>query len=261
LAMENREDAPADLAVRSSRGAIWHAIRARARKLGLRRPSSDLTLARDRVRTGLMHECGVSVGLDVGANEGLFALRLRAAGYTGRIVSFEPLSEMFAKLDAASADDPLWECMHVALGSRAGRTRLNVAGNWLSSSLLPMNPRHRLAAPRSAYVGMQEVEISTLDNLSTRFLRADDRAYLKLDVQGSELDVLEGAERTLRQVEVLDVELSVLPLYDGAPLLSEVVAYLDDRRFRLVAIEPGFRHPETNAILQLEGLFARVETT
>src|SRR6266516_4546364 len=210
------------------------------RRLLGRRRSKPLDWG-SRASAELLRERGVSLLLDVGANEGLFALRLRAAGYRGRIVSFEPLSEMFAKLEAASADDRLWECVRVALGTNVGTATLNVAGNWASSSLLPMNPRHSLAEPRSSYVETQEVELATLDDASARFLRRDDRVYLKLDVQGSELDVLRGAERTHEQVEVLDVELSVLPLYDGAPLLSEVGAYLEDRRFRLVAIEPGFR--------------------
>jgi FkbM family methyltransferase len=211
-----------------------------------------------RARAQLLRERGVSLLLDVGANEGLFALRLRAAGYRERIVSFEPLSDKFAKLEAASADDRLWECVRVALGTNAGTATLNVAGNWASSSLLPMNPRHSLAEPRSSYVETQEVEVATLDVASARFLRRDDRVYLKLDVQGAELDVLRGAARTLAQVEVLDVELSVVPLYDGAPLFGDVVSYLDDRGFGLFEIEPGFTHARTGAILQLEGLFARV---
>jgi FkbM family methyltransferase len=221
------------------------------RRTGLRRPPGD-------ERGRLLRRRGIDVVLDVGANEGLYALRLRAAGYRGRIVSFEPLSAMFAKLADASAPDPDWQVLRVALGARAGVATLNIAGNWASSSLLPMSERHRTAEPRSTYVDVEECPLATLDGLREEVLRPGERAYLKLDVQGSELDVLRGGERTLEQVDVVQAETSLVPLYDGAPLFGDVVAYLDGREFALVAVEPAFVDPATGAILQLDGLFTRV---
>jgi FkbM family methyltransferase len=230
---------------------IRRAVRSGLRRARRRQPRED-----QRVR--LLRERGIDVVLDVGANEGLYALRLRTAGYRGRIVSFEPLSAMFAKLADASADDPDWEALRVALGAEPGTATLNIAGNWASSSLLPMRERHRLAEPRSAYVAAEECAVATLDGLREEVLRPDERAYLKLDVQGSELDVLRGGARTLEQIEIVQAETSLVPLYDGAPLFGEVVAYLDEREFSLVAVEPAFVHPATGAILQLDGLFTRV---
>ena len=229
---------------------ILRALRSRLRRIGRRPPPED-----ERVR--LLRERGIDVVLDVGANEGLYAVRLRAAGYRGRIVSFEPLSAMFAKLADASAADPGWDALQLALGTEPGAAVLNVAGNWASSSLLPMSERHRTAEPRSAYVAAEECVVATLDGLREDVLRPGERAYLKLDVQGSELAVLRGGERTLEQVEVVQAELSLVQLYDGAPLFGEVVAHLDARGFGLLAVEPAFVDPATGAILQLDGLFAR----
>jgi FkbM family methyltransferase len=160
-------------------------------------------------RLRLLHERRIDAVLDVGANEGLYAARLRAGGYRGRIVSFEPLSAAFAKLERASADDPDWQCIQTAVGARRGTAVLNVAGNWASSSLLPMDERLPQIEPRTAYVGTQECTVETLDDLGPRALRSADRAFLKLDVQGYELEALLGAEQTLRQVEAVEVELSL----------------------------------------------------
>jgi FkbM family methyltransferase len=212
----------------------------------------------DATRLRLARERAVDVVLDVGANEGLFGLRLRRLGYRGRIVSFEPLSQAFAKLEAASAEDPAWECRRLALGARSGTATLNVAANWASSSLLAQDPRLPAIEPRTAYVGAEECTVTTLDELRGEVLRPGERTYVKVDVQGLELDVLRGGEATLEQVELLDVELSLVPLYEGAPLLGEVVRHLDERRFGLVALEPAFADPATGAILQLDGLFARL---
>ncbi len=173
-------------------------------------------------------------------------------------MSFEPLSSAFAQLEELCADDPVWECRHVALGAREGRATLNVAANSVSSSLLPAEERLVAAKPSTASVGTEDCKLTTLDELQPQLLRPNEHVLLKLDVQGSELDVLLGAESTLQQVEVLDVELALVPLYRGAPLLSEVVQHLNDRGFGLIAIDPGFGQM-TGSILEVDGLFARVD--
>lgn len=209
----------------------------------------------------LARERGITVVLEVGSNKGGFPRHLRDAGYGGRIVSFEPLSQAFAELESAAAADPSWECIQVALGSRAGTATLNVAGNSMSSSLLGMKPRHAAAAPGSSFVATEPCTVATLDSLRGRVLQADDRAYLKLDVQGFELEVLRGAEATLEQVAVVDVELSLVPLYDDSPGVEAVLGYLDERRFGLVALDPVFVEKATGSIMQVNGLFARLAVT
>jgi FkbM family methyltransferase len=210
------------------------------------------------LRSRLLEERGITLVMDVGANEGLFSERLRAAGYEGRIVSFEPLAEMFAKLASRSANDDNWESFQLAVGSEPYAATLHVAGNWASSSLLPMNKRHWLAEPRSAYVDDEPCQVVALDGMLDTLIGPDDRIYLKVDVQGSELAVLRGAERLLEQVEVIQAEMSLMPLYDGGPLLGAVVSYLDERRFGLLGLAPAFVHPTSGVILQVDGIFARV---
>ena len=190
--------------------------------------------------------------------EGQFALDLRAGGYSGRIVSLEPLGQAFDKLQSRSNLDGKWESLKVAAGSKPGATTINVARNSVSSSLLPMNTRHAVAEPRSAYVDDEPCEVVTLDGLAGHLIGPDDKAFLKIDVQGSELDVLKGATEILDQVEIVQTELSLLPLYDGGPLLDSVVRYLDERRFALLGLAPAFVNPTTGALLQVDGLFARV---
>lgn len=211
-------------------------------------------------RVALARERGVDAVVDVGASVGDFALELRRAGFRGRILSCEPLAGPFERLQAACAHDPGWSCLQVALGASRRRAPINVAANWASSSLLPMEPRHVRAEPRSSYVGVEECDVVTLDDVAARWLRPDDRLYVKLDVQGSELAVLEGASATLPLVHVLDVEMSLLPLYTGAPLLDAVVGALDGEGFALVQLEPSWVARGSGAILQVDGLFTRVDT-
>jgi FkbM family methyltransferase len=208
-------------------------------------------------RAELIAERAIDAVEDVGANEGLFARGLRDEGFTGRIVSFEPLSSAFVLLALASAPDPKWECLRLALGATAGEATLNVAGNLASSSFLPIDRELTEAEPRLAYIGREECSLSTLDILAPDLFQPDERLYLKLDVQGFELEVLRGAEATLEQVVVLDVELSQTQLYESGPLMDEVVAYLAERDYVLLGTEPAYVHPRTGETVQLNGLFVR----
>jgi FkbM family methyltransferase len=80
---------------------------------------------------------------------------------------------------------------------------------------------------------------------------------LKLDVQGYELEVLRGANETLRKVEVVLLEVSMLPYNIGAPLLSDVIAFMAERRFLVYDFCHLHRRQSDGAAFQVDVLFAR----
>ncbi len=207
-------------------------------------------------RRMLLRQEGISVVIDVGAHRGEYAASLRSDGYSGRIVSFEPLAAPFAALEAAACTDRGWVGHNIALGDMDGELELNVAGNSFSSSVLPMTALHVESAPTSAYVGRERARVRRLDDIATNVLTKDDRAFLKIDVQGAELAVLRGSERMLAEVRGIECELSLAALYEGQPLATEVVTFLAERGFVLIALGLEHVHPCTRQILQLNGLFA-----
>lgn len=199
----------------------------------------------------------VDLVLDVGAAVGMYGRSLRGGGYEGRICSFEPLSRQFERLRQESAADPLWEIRNMALGPETGTTEINVAGNFDSSSLLPMGERHAQAAPASVYVGTETVEVGTIDSVWDEVVGGARRPFLKLDVQGFELEALRGAERSLPRIHGIQAELSLVPLYEGGALWREVIEFLVDKGFHVAGIEPGYADPESGEMLQVDGLFIR----
>ena len=201
----------------------------------------------------------VNVVLDVGANSGQYATGLRAAGFTGRIVSFEPLSGPFAALERSASTDPRWECRRCALGDVDGTISINVAGNeGASSSALPMLKRHQDAFPPANYVGTEQVPMYRLDSLAPDVLRPNDVAFLKVDVQGFEKQVLGGGSSTVRDRCVgLQLELSFQPLYEGGMLIGEALDLVDSLGFTLSGLQPGFTDPRNGRMLQADGIFFR----
>jgi FkbM family methyltransferase len=208
-------------------------------------------------RAALVNEHGVDLVLDVGANDGPFARQVREAGYRGRIVSFEPQAAAYAALRSAAAADPLWECRNVAVGVDEGEVVLNIAANSSSSSLFEMSPLHVASAPESAYVGREQVNIQRLDSLAGELGLAEATVYLKVDVQGGELDVLRGAGATLERTVLVEAELSLVSLYKGAPRFDEIIDYLAERGFGVLSLEPVFVDPADRRLLQVDAVFGR----
>jgi FkbM family methyltransferase len=184
-------------------------------------------------------------------------MEIRAEGYLGKILSFEPLPDAFSTLANRAAHDPLWEARNVAIGPGDGSVVINVAANSVSSSVLAMTRRHLEAAPSSRTVGKRDVPMMRLDSAGSGVWSETERVHLKLDVQGYELQVLEGAASTLSQTVSVEAELSLLPLYEGQPLMTGVIDVLQDAGFQLIWVERGFLDPRTGHMLQLDGLFLK----
>lgn len=207
----------------------------------------------------LLNREGVRVVLDVGANRGQYATGLREHGYTGHIVSFEPVTEAFLKLQAASADDPQWDIVQCAIGEEPGHLTINVAANGAaSSSLLPMLDVHREAAPEAEYVGTEEVEVRVLDEAAIVAGIGDRAVFLKVDVQGFEKSVFAGARKLLESGQVcgLQMELSFTQLYEGGMNWRYGFDLAEERGMSLMYLLPGFKALD-GKLLQADGVFFR----
>lgn len=197
--------------------------------------------------------------LDVGANAGQYAAKIRGAGFKGRIVSFEPLSTAFARLAACAEADPMWSAENVALGAAPGEVEIGLSANSYSSSILPAKPEAIEIEPEIRVVGRETVRMDTLDRAVARHATTHEQVFLKIDVQGYELNVLEGAGDLLRRTRFIQMECSTSSIYVGEPLIEEKISYLRRRGFEIAGIELGWRHPATGELLQVDLLFRRID--
>jgi FkbM family methyltransferase len=206
----------------------------------------------------LLKQQRVDTVLDIGANTGQFALELLAHGYTGQIVSFEPLQEPWQTLSQSAASYPRWKVAErCALGDADGSATINVAGNSQSSSLLPMAEQHEAAAPESRYVSQQSIVVRRFDGLADRYLRSGERHCVKLDVQGFEEQVIEGMAEHFATASVVLRELSLTTMYHGEPRFEDAMKRMRDLGFTPWAIDPVFTDRASGQMLQVEVTFVR----
>jgi len=238
--------------------AFRTAIKSLCRSLGLKiqkfHPRYDETIRLVR----LLQQNGIDLVFDVGASTGQFGTDLRREGYQGRIISFEPLSRSHGRLSQLTSRDPNWQVApRCAVGSSPGTTRINIAGNSDSSSILGMLDRHRDGLPGVDYIASEDAEVTTLDAYIDQTGEPCRAAALKLDTQGFEMEVLKGAERHLQGMKLIYTELSLQPVYDGAPGFLEVYQFLTQRGFTCVSLMPTFVDTVNYEVLQVNGAFLR----
>jgi FkbM family methyltransferase len=208
-------------------------------------------------RQRLLADHGVDLVLDVGADVGAYARELRANGYFGRIISFEPRSAAFQKLTANAASDRRWEVRQLALGDRPGTATIHVSRNAYSSSLLPILPSHLAAEPEAEYVGSEAVNVDTIESVLPECAGDSRAVFLKIDTQGFERKVLEGARGSASRICGLQMELSLRPLYEGETAFSAMLYLVEDMGYPLKLIEPGIHDPVTGETLQVDAVFFR----
>jgi FkbM family methyltransferase len=201
---------------------------------------------------------GINVVFDIGANEGQFAKEIREHGYSGKIISFEPLTSARKNLLAFAALDLGWHVHEQsAIGNQNGEIEIHIAGNSVSSSVLPMLESHSSAAVGSTYVGSERVPIFKLDSIANKYLDKNSNLFIKIDTQGYEWQVLDGANESLKRAQGVLCELSLVPLYHEQRLWKDIVDRLDQYGFMLWALQKGFTNPKTGQSLQMDGIFVK----
>jgi FkbM family methyltransferase len=211
---------------------------------------SDVTVRRHL----LLAHAGVEDLVDIGANTGQWATEVRRGGHGGRIWSFEPAAAQFGACRKAAAQDPAWSVKRCAIGAKAGTMTLRVSENSLYSSFLPVLRRGTDAKPVAAQVAAEEVPVRTLDAITASLAGPPG---VKIDVQGFEGQVLDGAAESASRMVYLEMELSLVPVYEGEPLYREMLDRITGLGFRLAMVEPVWPDIATGEALQFNGLFLR----
>lgn len=208
---------------------------------------------RNTMEEGLLRlgRLGIAPGriLDIGAYEGWWARLARSVFPQAHIHLFEAQSEKKPALERAAADIGNAEVRIAALGAQAGQE---------VEFLIPETPfgttGSSIYAERTGYKQKnRKVRLERLDDLLARNPPAE---LIKLDVQGSEIDVLNGGLATLAAALAVILEVSLLNYNEGAPLFADVVRFLDEQGFQLLDLV-DLRRGKMGVLYQADAVFLR----
>jgi FkbM family methyltransferase len=210
----------------------------------------------------MLRRMKVNCVLDVGANRGQYAKKLRRHGYTGRIVSFEPVPHVADRLEKAASDDDDWHVVRCALGEARAETEIEVAGGQgRMSSLLPPSDFGKAWTDKLGSQGTVTVPVRRLDELFDDVVDGldDPRVYLKLDTQGFDLQAFAGAGDRIDDVLCMQSEVSVVPLYEGMPPMTEQLAVYESAGFELTGMFPVVSEATTMRVIEFDAMMVRVD--
>ncbi len=194
--------------------------------------------------------------LDIGANRGEFARYCSECFPHAAIHAFEPLPACQGALQRVAAANPRIRVHALAVGDRSGEIEMFENDYDPSSSVLPMMDRHRELWPKTAGSKKISVRMDTLDNVSGQ-IAIESPAFMKLDVQGFELHVLQGAHQVLPKVGTLMMEVLFEHLYEDQADFRRVLNFLAEQGFRFEELVDERRNPDNGSLLYADAAFTR----
>jgi FkbM family methyltransferase len=186
---------------------------------------------------------GIDTIIDVGANVGQFGEALRADGYRGKIVSFEPTKAAFETLAGKAGADGHWEAYQCGIGATAGTAVLHASKLSVFNSFLELSNVAGLHDNRMAVDHTEEISVRTLDDVAGKI---QGKILLKVDTQGYERQVMEGAQETIKRVAGILMELPVIHTYKGEWQFHEALEYMSNAGFVPAQIQAVGYHGKDN---------------
>lgn len=192
--------------------------------------------------------------LDVGAHHGEFGLLLRQIGFKGKIISFEPVLQNYEALAKVCRLDNYWDCYRIALGNDSGMAHIHVMEGTTFSSLRAPSEfgKSRFGAQLVSHE-TQRVPMRRLDGILSEilFLEKGPRIFLKMDTQGHDLDVLNGARGCLQYIVALQSEVTFKPIYHNMPLYKDFIDAAVALGFEVTGLFPVSREHRL-AVIELD---------
>jgi FkbM family methyltransferase len=207
----------------------------------------------------ILRESAIDCVLDVGAHRGGFGQRLRQVGYHADIVSFEPNAEVFANLSGVAARDGKWTVHPAAVGNRSGTVTFNIAKDSQFSSGHHRSEASAQFGDMMELVRVEEVPIWTLDDFAARTELATGGRHLllKVDTQGFDHAVFEGARHLLSVVDAVMFEVPLIAIYEGVPHYTETLRMLEQLGFGVYSLCPIARDAASGCIMEADVILRR----
>jgi FkbM family methyltransferase len=184
--------------------------------------------------------------VDIGAHEGHWTRLIRRVFPTPRILMIEARNEQEPALRQVCVDIPRVEYTISLLG-RESRASASFHVNGTGSSMFPERSDTEKI--------LRSIPMRTLDDTLSNSSVVEP-LFLKLDIQGAELECLRGGVATLPRAEVVQLEVALLTYNEGAPQAAEIISFMNDNDFAMFDIA-GFVRPNGINLVQLDIIFVK----
>ena len=197
----------------------------------------------------------IDVCIDCGANVGSYAQVLRNSGFDKAIISIEPSSAAYRKLCSNSAKDKNWRAYRYAVGDKAGVVALNITNNSVSTSLLSPKQNDFNISVGAIVCEVEMVELIRIDQFAEHYLTEFKRLFLKFDVQGYESLAIQGAASILDRVPLIEIEICLDTLYEGASDWLSMINQLRGLGYELIGTQQNTVDQNTARTLEVNAIF------
>ena len=209
----------------------------------------------------LLESQNIDLIIDVGANQGQYARTMFSLDYHGSIISFEPGAVAHDLLSKKASGNSRWIIApRMALGRKQEKLTLHTFDRTDMNSLLPPASNAFKSFPKLASTETEEVSVDRLDNVWKDLVAPHaktKRNLLKIDTQGSDLAVFEGASACLDNIAMLQIEVPVVPIYEGSPAWMDVLQPIHQSGFRPVLAESGYFNKRLKGTIDMDIVFLR----
>ncbi len=204
-----------------------------------------------------LEKLNISTIIDIGSNEGQFIKAITHIIKAKNIYAFEPIRGCYDKMvsNTQGLNVTPFNC---GLSDTNGTSEINISENFVSSSILDMEALHKNLYPESKYVKKETIELKRLDDaLAGKDLQKN--VLLKIDVQGYENKVIAGGAETIKKADVVIIEYSYEPIYEGQWLFGETYNYFTTNGFKFVGISDQTASAKTGIPIFGDAIFIRKE--
>ena len=217
----------------------------------------------EEMRTAkLLNHFNIQTVIDIGANTGQFAESLIDFGYKGEIISFEPVEDAYKQLSKRAEKYPNWIVAEkCAIGNMDGTIEINVSEDTVFSSIKTIKKEFTDHLNVAKTIKKEKIPIYKLDSLIEKYFDTNKAILLKIDTQGFEKEVLEGASELFKIVKGVKIE---IPLNKDAEVYENVewdiyhyLKMFQEAGFRCTSLDAIGANKETGIVNEVDGIFFR----
>jgi FkbM family methyltransferase len=220
--------------------------------------------ASDEMRNAaILNDLGIKYVIDVGANTGQFAESLFDFKYNGTVISFEPVSKCYDALVKRSKKNPKHLVAEkCAIGDQDMEIKINVSDDSVFSSVLEIKDEHTKIRPKSRIVKQETVNLFKLDSIIDKYIPPEETSILlKIDTQGFEKQVLDGALNSIKRIQGIKIEIPLVPIYNNTQFtFYEVIDFMKELRFTPYNFNTEGVDLKSGRVFTIDGMFFREST-